>query len=65
MFVAFAEGDDGILAGLKLETIKTGRSRYLTITNKTKAIENDKKDRVRKELAAKDPYKVTYLTLIR
>ena len=57
VFVAFAEGDDGILAGLKLETIKIGRSRYLTITNKTKAIENDKKDRVRKELkkAAKDP----------
>ena len=31
VFVAFAEGDDGILSGLKLETIKIARSRYLTI----------------------------------
>ena len=60
VFVAFAEGDDGILSGLKLETIKIARSRYLTITNKTKAIENEKKDKVRKELeeAAKEPSKV-------
>ncbi|EJK49860.1 hypothetical protein THAOC_31227, partial [Thalassiosira oceanica] len=52
-FVAFAEGDgDSTIPGLDLKAIKDGRSLYLTMTNKTKAAENDKKARVKKELEA-------------
>ena len=56
-FVAFDEDDDTIIEGLQLKDIKDGRSLYLTQTNKSKAAENDKLDRIKSELkaASKDP----------
>ena len=62
-FYAFAEGEGGsVIPGFSLKSIKEGRSLYLQMANKTKAAENDKRDKMRKELeeARKDPTKVDY-----
>eukprot|EP00956_Cyclotella_meneghiniana_P030727 scaffold78248_cov106-Cyclotella_meneghiniana.AAC.1 len=59
-FVAFHESDESVISGLSLKEIKSGRSLYMSQINKTKAAENDKVSKMKKELqeAAKDPTKV-------